>query len=59
MKALKEYPELMLRGEVAEHLRCTERTVMNLENRGDLKACKVGTHVRILRESVANFISNN
>ena len=55
---LSDYPELMLRAEVAEYLRCTVRTVQNLESRGDLEVCKIGSIVRIPRHEGERFLSN-
>ena len=56
MSGLSDYPELMLRSEVSEYLRCTERTVQNLVKRGELNACKVGSCVRIPRNEVERFL---
>ena len=51
--------ELLKVAEVAEILRCSERTVKTMIYSGELEAFKVGNRHRIFKDSVESYINKN
>ena len=47
---------LLSTSEVAKHLKCTERTVQNLRDRGELSFIKVGRLIRYTKSQVLDYI---
>jgi len=45
--------------ETAEYLNCSEKTVRNLIDRGELKAYKVGNRWRIKKEDLEEYLKTN
>ena len=51
-KPLDEYPDLMTVPEVAEYLRCCEKTVREMIRANKLQIYRVGRKIRVLKSSI-------
>lgn len=51
-----DVPELYTLREAAEHLKCSEATVRNLIQRGDLKGTRVGKLWRVTDRDLADYL---
>lgn len=52
-------PRLLTKGEAAEALRCSERTIDRLRERGSLPTVKVGRKKVLIRESDVRALIGN
>ena len=57
MKDFKKFPEIMTPEELAEYLRVSRQTIYNLLWRGEIPGMKVGTHWRLKKTDVEEWIS--
>ena len=47
---------LLTSKEVAEHLKCTERTIQNLRDRGELEFVRIGRLIRYTQHQLENYL---